>query len=68
MYNTKSDSEVDVPVYWRKDLGPGTRLKGPSVIVEDAATTYVSATFDAHINAGGYIVLERRQERGGTAA
>ncbi len=68
MYDAAHDAMIDVPVYWRKALTPGTSVKGPSVITEDETATYVSAAFDAHINAGGYIVLERRQTMEGATA
>ena len=50
----------DMPVYWRFDLAPGDRLSGPAVIAEDETTTIVTARFDAHIDAIGCIVLERK--------
>ena len=51
---------VEMPVYWRFDLSPGDRLSGPAVIAEDETTTIVTARFDAHIDAIGCIVLERK--------
>ncbi|MFY7959094.1 MAG: hydantoinase/oxoprolinase family protein [Elsteraceae bacterium] len=51
---------IDMPVYWRFDLQPGDRLSGPAVIAEDETTTIVTARFDAHIDAVGCIVLERK--------
>jgi N-methylhydantoinase A len=51
----------DVPVYWRADLAPGTRIKGPAVIAEDDTSTIVSAPFDARIDRFGYIELIRRE-------
>ena len=68
MYEATHDDMVDVPVFLRSDLAQGAIIRGPSVITEDETTTYVSAAFDAHINAGGYIVLEKRQDIKGTEA
>ena len=51
---------VEMPVYWRFDLAPGDRLSGPAVIAEDETTTIVTARFNAHIDAVGCIVLERK--------
>lgn len=51
---------IEMPVFWRFDLKPGDRLSGPAVIAEDETTTIVTARFDAHIDAVGCIVLERR--------
>jgi N-methylhydantoinase A len=49
-----------VPTYWRDDLAPGARIKGPSVIAEDETSTVVSAAFDARIDRFGYIELTKR--------
>jgi N-methylhydantoinase A len=47
------------PVYLRADLAPGCRIAGPAVITEDETSTVVSPSFDAVIDAFGYIVLSR---------
>ena len=49
----------DVPIYWRADLAPGARVKGPAVIAEDETSTVVSPRFDARIDRFGYIELAR---------
>jgi N-methylhydantoinase A len=51
---------MDMPVYWRPDLTPGTNIKGPAVIAEDETSTIVSPNFDARIDRFGYIELCRR--------
>jgi N-methylhydantoinase A len=66
MYDAVHDDMVDVPVFLRSNLAQGAIIPGPSVITEDETATYVSAAFDAHINAGGYIILERRRDVEGT--
>ena len=48
-----------VPVYRRKSLAPGDSLPGPCLIVEDQTATSVSAKFDVHVDARGYLMLER---------
>lgn len=48
-----------VPVHSRENLAPGDCLRGPCLIAEDQTTTYVTATFDVHVDAHGYLVLER---------
>jgi N-methylhydantoinase A len=50
----------DVPVHWRDDLAPGSRIEGPAIIAEAQTATVVSAVFDARIDRFGHIVLERR--------
>jgi N-methylhydantoinase A len=51
----------DVPIYWRADLTPGTRVPGPAIIAEDDTSTIVSARFDAQIDRFGYIELIARE-------
>src|SRR5262249_51479853 len=60
LFDPETGSSMEVPVYWRPDLAPGTQVSGPAVIAEDETTTFVTASFDAGINAQGCIVLERR--------
>ena len=52
-----------VPVHRRESLLPGDCLPGPCLIAEDQTGTYVSATFDVHVDAHGYLVLERLGRR-----
>lgn len=58
--NTMAGQFEDVGVVERAALAPGDRIAGPVLIVEDETTTYVSARFDARINALGYIVLSAK--------
>ena len=51
----------DVPIYWRSDLAPGTRVQGPAIIAEDDTSTIVSARFDAQVDRFGYIELIARE-------
>ncbi len=51
---------VEALAYRRCNLKPGSRVNGPAIIVEDDTSTVVSPTFDATMNAQGYIVLERK--------
>ncbi|HUK09760.1 MAG TPA: hydantoinase/oxoprolinase family protein [Stellaceae bacterium] len=51
---------LTVPIYWRSDLKPGARIKGPAVIAEDETSTVLSPLFDAEIDGFGYIALTRR--------
>jgi N-methylhydantoinase A len=52
---------TDTPIYWRDDLTPGARIKGPAVIAEDDTSTVVGPSFDAQIDSFGYIELTRRE-------
>jgi len=52
---------VTVPLFWRTDLAPGTRIEGPAVIAEEQTATYVTERFDATIAGNGHIVLELKE-------
>ena len=60
VFDAATETFAEVPVYGRADLAPGQTVAGPALIVEDETTTFLSARFDAHIDAAGSIVLERR--------
>lgn len=60
MFDGRTDREIDVVRYARSDLGPGDKIPGPAVIVEDETTTYVTSTFDAWIDGVGSIVMDRK--------
>ena len=60
LFDPESGNAMDVPVFWRPELSPGARLSGPAVIAEDETSTFVTAAFDAAINARGCIILERK--------
>ena len=52
---------VVAETYRREQLIPGDNISGPAIIVEDDTSTVVSPSFDAQINALGYIVLEKKK-------
>ena len=60
LLDARTGEEVVAPAYRREALVPGSRITGPAIIVEDDTSTVVSPSFDASINALGYIVLERK--------
>src|SRR5262249_40505470 len=49
-----------VPLYRRRGLQRGARVAGPALIAEDETATFVSAGFDALIDAAGSIVMDRK--------
>jgi N-methylhydantoinase A len=59
-FDARLSRRVEVPVYWRDDLVPGATVPGPAIIAEDETSTFVSATFEAWLDAGGGIVMERK--------
>jgi N-methylhydantoinase A len=61
VFDPDSGEFAEVPIYWRLDLAPGARVRGPAVIAEEETSTVVSASFDARIDRFGYIELTRRE-------
>lgn len=59
IYDPALGKQVQVPVYWRFDMKPGSAIKGPAIIAENETSTIVGANFKASVNSLGYIVLER---------
>lgn len=60
VYDAALGRMIDTPVYWRFDMAPGARIKGPAIIAEDETSTIVGANFSARIDSLGYIVLEKK--------
>ncbi len=52
--------QIEVPVYDRAAFRPGSTVEGPAIIVEAGTSTFVSALFDAWLDGGGALVLDRR--------
>ncbi|MGH7247334.1 MAG: hydantoinase/oxoprolinase family protein, partial [Pseudomonadota bacterium] len=63
VFDPGSGAPVEVPIYWRRDLAPGARIKGPAVIAEDETSTVVSPDFDARIDRFDYIELIRSKRK-----
>lgn len=61
VFDAKSGKTVKVPMYDRLAMSPGARIEGPAIIVEAGTSTYVTATFDASIDAGHGLVLTARK-------
>ncbi|UZE50755.1 hydantoinase/oxoprolinase family protein [Rhodopseudomonas sp. P2A-2r] len=51
---------IDIPLYNRNQMDPGATIAGPAVIAEDETSTFVSTSFNAHIDGAGSIVMERK--------
>jgi len=54
---------ISVATYARSAIKPGARVPGPALILESGTTTLVTAAFDASVDAGGALVLERKKPR-----
>ena len=62
-FDGRAGKAIDVPLYRRERMAAGVRVPGPAIIAEDETSTFVTASFDARIDAAGCIVMERRAER-----
>ena len=60
VFDGRSGRTVEVPVYRRDRLPPGSAFPGPAIVAEDETSAYVSANFAAHIDASGCIVMDRK--------
>jgi N-methylhydantoinase A len=59
LFDARLGKQTNAPVYWRFDMTPGTRIKGPAIIAEHETSTIVGTAFAARIDLYGNIVLER---------
>lgn len=59
-FDGQSGMRVPMPVYRRERLKHGVRIVGPALIVERETSTFVTASFDASVDSGGNLVLQRR--------
>jgi N-methylhydantoinase A len=57
VFDADAGEFVATPLYWRADLAPGARIRGPAVIAEDETSTVVGPQFEARIDRFGYIEL-----------
>jgi N-methylhydantoinase A len=53
---------IDAPVWARETLGPGSRLRGPALVVEPGATLWIAPRWRARLGAAETLVITR--ERG----
>jgi N-methylhydantoinase A len=59
-HDGKAGASIMVPLYRRETMIPGASIAGPAIIAEDETSTFVSMSFDAHIDAIGCIVMDRK--------
>jgi N-methylhydantoinase A len=62
-FDGRAGETIDVPLYRREQLSPGETVAGPAVIAEDETSTFISVSFEAHIDSAGSIVMERKVAR-----
>ncbi|HYC66247.1 MAG TPA: hydantoinase/oxoprolinase family protein [Reyranellaceae bacterium] len=63
VFDGRTGRAIEVPVYRREKLPPGSAFPGPAVVAEDETSTYISASFAAHIDASGCIVMDRKEQQ-----
>ncbi len=61
LYDVGRREHVEVPVYKRADMAMGAMVPGPCLIEEATTTTLVAASFDARVDGGMNLVLERKE-------
>jgi len=59
-FDGRAGQVVEIPLYRRDQMAPGATIAGPAVIAEDETSTFVSMSFNAHIDGAGSIVMERK--------
>jgi len=59
-FDGRAGRTIDVPLYRRERMEAGVRVPGPAIIAEDETSTFITASFDARIDAAGCIVMQRR--------
>jgi N-methylhydantoinase A len=60
VWDQAAGSARKIDTYARSAIKPGMRIPGPAMILESGTSTFVSAHFDATIDSGNALVLERR--------
>ncbi|GBQ27349.1 hydantoinase/oxoprolinase family protein [Gluconacetobacter azotocaptans] len=61
LFDGSTATHVDLPLYDRATMQPGSRVVGPALIVEQETTTYVSAHYDACLDGSGNIILDMKE-------
>jgi N-methylhydantoinase A len=64
VFDARLGKQLEVPVFERIRLEPGAQIAGPALIVEDATSTYISASFDAVVDAGKALILTAKVSEG----
>jgi N-methylhydantoinase A len=59
-FDGRSGRGIAVPLYRRETMAPGATVAGPAIIAENETSTFVSMSFDAHIDGAGCIVMDRK--------
>jgi N-methylhydantoinase A len=60
VFDGRAGAAIEVPLFRRTDMTPGVTVAGPAIIAEDETSTFVAASFDAHVDGAGCIVMNRK--------
>ncbi|MEI8145433.1 MAG: hydantoinase/oxoprolinase family protein [Alphaproteobacteria bacterium] len=60
VFDARSGVNISIPIYERVAFASGAKVAGPAIIVEDGTSTFVTSAFDAHLDAGGALILTRK--------
>ena len=60
VFDGRGGRRREVPLYARADFAPGAAVPGPAIVVEAGTSTFVGEAFDAMLDEGGALVLERK--------
>jgi N-methylhydantoinase A len=61
VFDVRSNKAIDIPMYDRMTMQPGSNVSGPCIVVEDGTSTYVTASFDVHIDSGLALILTAKK-------
>ena len=64
LFDGRSGATIEVPFFQRQSMSGGALVAGPALICESETTTFVSATFDAHLDREGNIVMQSKSRPG----
>ena len=62
VYEPALGRHADFALYRRDSLRPGDEFDGPALVEEDQTTSVIPASFTAHIDGAGNIIMESRNE------
>ena len=64
LWDTAAGEAIEVPVFQRGELAPGTHIDGPAIVVEENTSTVVNGSFGLDVMPNGDLHLHRVQGAG----
>lgn len=59
LWDTAAAQAIEVPVFQRQELAPGTHIDGPAIVVEENTSTVVNSSFTLDVMPNGDLHLNR---------